>query len=151
MTNIPCLLDTGSFFMLCNENTYLYLMVLVMPPSVMAMHGMLDDGRDSKAYPGHQFCGGNSIASTDSNLALATFHVPPRVGHERWFCCTLCSPFTFLHHVWLCSVVHACPSANTLVELSNGKILWSDTTMGKNNPQGFPRRRHQSRGTSQKI
>ena len=51
VVDIPSLPRTASFFMLCNENTNLYLRVLDMPLSVTAMRSMGDDAPSPQDCP----------------------------------------------------------------------------------------------------
>ena len=76
---IPSLPGTASFFMLCVENTHLYLTVLDMPRGVTEVRSMGDATPSPKDCPLLEFCHGNSIVSTVSDTVLATFHVPPGV------------------------------------------------------------------------
>ena len=69
VTDVPSLLGTASFFMLCDQNTYLYLTVLDMPRAVTDVRSPL-----------RWFCHGNSIVSTAFNTVLATVHAPPPPG-----------------------------------------------------------------------
>ena len=80
VTDTPSLPGTASFFMLCDENTHLYLTVVDMPRAVTEVRSMGDATPSPEHCPLRQFCHGNSIISTGSDTVLATVHVPPGVG-----------------------------------------------------------------------
>ena len=84
VTNIPSLPGMASFFMLCDENTHLYLMVLDMPRAVTEVRSMEDIAPSPKHCPVRQFGHGNFIVSTASDTVLTTVHVPPGVGIIFW-------------------------------------------------------------------
>ena len=71
---------TASFFMLCNENTHLYLTVVDMPRAVTEVRSMGDAAPSPEHCPLRHFCHGNSIISNGSDTVLATVHVPPGGG-----------------------------------------------------------------------
>ena len=80
VTDIPKLPGMASFFMLCDENTHLYLTVVDMPRAVTEVRSMGDAAPSPEQCPLCHFCHGNSIVSTVSDTVLATVHVPPGVG-----------------------------------------------------------------------
>ena len=80
VTDTPCLPGTASFFMLCDENTNLYLTVVHMPRAVTEVRSMRDAAPSPEHCPLRHFCHCNSIISTGSDTVLATVHVPPGVG-----------------------------------------------------------------------
>ena len=80
VTDTPSLPGTASFFMLCDENTHLYLTVVDMPRAVTEVRSMGDAAPSPEHCPLRHFCHGNSIISTGSDTVLATVHVPPGVG-----------------------------------------------------------------------
>ena len=80
VTDTPSLPGTASFFMLCDENTHLYLTVVDMPRAVTEVRSMGDAAPSPEHGPLRHFCHGNSIISTGSDTVLATIHVPPGVG-----------------------------------------------------------------------
>ena len=80
VTDVPSLPGTASFFMLCDENTHVYLTVLDMPRAVMEVRSLWDATPSSEDCPLRQFCQANSIVSTASDTVLATVHVPAGVG-----------------------------------------------------------------------
>ena len=80
VTDIPSLPGMASFFMLCDENTHLYLTVVDIPWAVTEVRSMGDAAPSPEHCPLRHFCHGNSIVSTVSDAVLATVHVPPGVG-----------------------------------------------------------------------
>ena len=80
VTDIPTILGTASFFMLCDENTHLYVTVVDMPRAVMEVRSMGDTAPSLEHCPLRHFCHGNSIVSIVSDIVLTTVHVPPGVG-----------------------------------------------------------------------
>ena len=76
VTDIPSLPGTASFFMLCDENTHLYL--TVVDTEVRSMHG--GTALSPEHCPLRHFCHGNTIVSTGFDTVLATVHVPSGVG-----------------------------------------------------------------------
>ena len=75
--SLPC---TASFFMLCDENTHVYLTVVDMPREVTEVRSMGDAAPSPEHCPLRHFCHGNSIISTSSDTVLTTVHAPPGVG-----------------------------------------------------------------------
>ena len=80
VTDTPSLPDTASFFMLCDENTHLYLTVVDMPRAATEVGSLGDAAPSTEHCPLRYFCHGNSIISTGFDTVLATVHVPPGVG-----------------------------------------------------------------------
>ena len=80
VTDSPSLPGTASFFMLCDENTHLYLMVVDMPRAVTEVRSMGDAAPSPEHCPLRNFFHGKSIIFAGSNTVLATVHVPPGVG-----------------------------------------------------------------------
>ena len=76
VTDTPSLPGTASFFMLCDENTHLYLTVVDMPRAVTEVRSMGDTAAGPEHCPLRQFCHGNTIISTGSGTVIATVHVP---------------------------------------------------------------------------
>ena len=75
VTDSPSLPGTASFFMLCDENTHLYLAVVDMPWAVTDVRSMGDAAPSPEHCPLRQFCHGNSIIPTGSDTVLATVHL----------------------------------------------------------------------------
>ena len=80
VTDIPSLPGMASFFMLCDDNTHVYLMVVGMPREVTVVRSKGDATPSPEHCPLCLFCHGNSIVSTISHTVLATVHIPPGVG-----------------------------------------------------------------------
>ena len=76
----PSLSGTASFFMLCDENTHLYLTVVDMPRAVTEVRRTGDTAPSLEHRPLRQVCHGNSIISTGFDTVLATVHAPRGVG-----------------------------------------------------------------------
>ena len=75
--SLPC---TASFFMLCDENTHLYLTLVDMPRAFIELRAMGDVAPSPEHRPLRHFCHGNSIISTGSDTILATAHIPLAVA-----------------------------------------------------------------------
>ena len=144
VTDITSLPGTASFFLLCDENTHLYLTVPDMPRVVTEVRSIGDAAPSPEDCPLCQFCHGNSIVSTVSDTVLATVHPPPpRCGYHSlqctaWgVCCCVYSGSAVLSHTWSCLVVHACSPANTPLGLSYGAVMRLNHPTGKTILKGF--------------
>ena len=80
VTDTPNLPGMASFFMLCDENTHLYLTVVDMPRAVTEVRSMGDAAPNPEHCPLRYFPHCNSIFSTGSDTVIATAHVPRGVG-----------------------------------------------------------------------
>ena len=80
VTDTPSVPGTASFFMLCNENTHLYLTLVDMPRAVTEVPCMGEAAPSPEHCPLGHFCHGNTIISTGSDTLVATVHVRPGVG-----------------------------------------------------------------------
>ena len=146
---MPSIPGTASFFMLCDKNTQLYLMVVDMPRAVTEVRRMGDAAPSAEHCPLCHFCHGNSIISTMPDPVLATVHA--------WV--------SFLTTYSLGALLfgllpirgsqpHAVVSCGARLfprKRPSWIIVWRGTTAGsphgKNNAQGCPRRQNQRRGT----
>ena len=144
VTDTPSVPGTASFFMLCDENTHLYLTVVDMPRAVTEVRSMGDAAPSPEHCPLRQFCHGNSIISTGTDTVLATVHFP-RVWVSFFATYSLGASL-----FGLCLIRSSQPHAVVLcvARLFPRKpiswiIEWRGTTAGSphgtNNPQGFPR------------
>ena len=61
VTDVPSLPGTACFFMLCDENTHLYLTVLDMPRAVTEVHSMGDAATSPEDCPLRWFCNGTPL------------------------------------------------------------------------------------------
>ena len=152
VTDTRSLPGTASFFMLCDENTHLYLTVVDMPRAVTEERTMGDSAPTPEQCPLCLFCHGNSIISTGSDTVLATVHAPPGVGIILRNVCLGALLFGLL--VIRSSQPHAVVSCGAHLfprKRLSWIIVWRGTTAGsphgKKHPQGFPRWQHQIRGT----
>ena len=150
--DVSVLPSMASFFMLCDENTHLFLTVVGMPQAVTELRSMGDAAPRPEHCPLRQLCHGNSIISSGSDTVLATVHFPR------------CRYHSSQRTVWGASLFGLCliPSSQPHAVVFCGARLfprkrlswiieWRGTTAGSphwtTKSQGFRRLQHQSKGT----
>ena len=144
VTNILSLPGTPSVFMLCTENTHMYLTALDIPGAVTEVRSMGDNAPSPADCPLRQFCHGNSIAPTVSDVVFATAHVPAGLGiilRNVQFClfAVRSAPnpqFSATRRRVLWYMLNS-PSAHTPRALLCGAVLRLDHSTGKTIPRGF--------------